>query len=67
LSMCNPLESKNLILEMESGVPSDVCSHCFPDCNQVVYQKSITNQQFRKCDEKILVWAKCAIWKTLVC
>ena len=50
--MCNPSKSKQLIHEMENGVSSDSCSHCLPDCNQVVYQKSVTNQQFRKCDEK---------------
>ncbi len=49
--MCNPLQSKQLIFEMEHSVSLNACE-CLPDCNQVVYQKSVTNQQFRKCDEK---------------
>ncbi len=51
-NMCSPLKTQQLIFELENNVPLDACLHCLPDCNQVVYQKSITNQQFRKCDEK---------------
>ena len=33
-------------------LPDNRCGHCLSDCSRIIYQKTITAQQFRQCDEK---------------
>jgi len=30
----------------------DICNHCHPDCQRVIYQQRISTVPFRKCDSK---------------
>ena len=41
-----------LKLTIKNDVPEDECAKCLPDCNRVIYQKDISTQPFRTCDEK---------------
>ena len=50
--ICDPWETEYLITIIELRVPKSECDRCLPDCNRVIYQKSISTQAFRKCDER---------------
>ena len=50
--ICDPWETEKLISIMEYQVPQSECDYCIPDCNRVIYYKSISTQAFRKCDER---------------
>jgi hypothetical protein len=50
--MCDPWEKVDIFEAIENAVPQDACLHCLPDCNRVIYQHTISTQEFRGCDEK---------------
>ena len=50
--MCDPWEKVEIFEAIENEVPEDACLHCLPDCNRVIYQQTISTQEFRGCDEK---------------
>ena len=49
--ICDPWETESIVSFMSNQVPQNECEHCLPDCNRIIYQKSVTFQPFRKCDE----------------
>ena len=49
--VCDPWETETVSLNMSNQVPPNACKHCLPDCNRIIYQKFVTFQPFRKCDE----------------
>jgi Amiloride-sensitive sodium channel len=49
--MCDPWEKVSIFSIIAKSVPSSACSHCLPDCNQVIYQTLISTNKFRGCDE----------------
>ena len=50
---CNPWEAIDIISYMGNIKVGENCfSICLPDCNQVFYNRKITSEPFRNCDEK---------------
>ena len=48
-SICNPWQA----VEFEKyfvNVPDNECSHCLPDCNNVIYETTVTTVHFRRCN-----------------
>ena len=48
-AICDPWQA----VEFENyfnNVPDEECSRCLPDCNNVIYQPSVTAVPFRRCD-----------------
>ena len=46
---CDPWAAKEFdakMTEAQSKV-SNLCSHCLPDCNQIVYSSSVSSAKFR--------------------
>ena len=50
--MCDPWEKSEIMAIIKDEIPDDVCLQCLPDCNRIIYQKSMSVQPFRICDEK---------------
>ena len=50
--MCDPWEKSEMMEIMKNDIPDDACIKCLPDCNRIIYQKSVSVQPFRICDEK---------------
>ena len=49
--VCDPWETESIVSFMSNQVPPNECKYCLPGCNRIIYQKSVTFQPFRKCDE----------------
>ena len=49
---CSPWEIKEILEKIEYDIPPKACDACLPDCQQVIYQKSVTTAPFRRCTEK---------------
>ena len=49
--VCDPWETESIVSFMSNQIPQNECKYCLPDCNRIIYQKSVTFQPFRKCDE----------------
>ena len=52
--VCSPWEKVQLLEMMDNNLPYDACNYCLSDCNRVIYQKTISAQPFRPCNEKNL-------------
>jgi hypothetical protein len=50
--ICDPWEKTRILEAMANDVPDNACTHCLPDCSRIVYQPTISTQEFRACDEK---------------
>ena len=48
--VCNPWETKKFIKIIRRHIPQDECQHCLPDCSTTVYDHTVSNARFRKCD-----------------
>ena len=50
---CDPWQTKEFNTFMEQ-IPDKTCDYCLPDCQQTIYETSITSAPFRRCDAKNL-------------
>lgn len=50
ITVCDPWKSVDFFNLMLNDIPDDTCSHCLPDCNNMIYDTSVTTVQFRRCD-----------------
>jgi len=50
--VCDPWQKHIYLETMRLQFGDDDCSYCLPDCQKVIYQFQISNQEFRQCDNK---------------
>ena len=50
--VCNPWEGVQILESMDHQAQTRNCKHCLPDCDRIIYHKTITAQTFRQCTEK---------------
>ena len=54
IKICDPWESYDFFTIMSTKIQDHICSHCFPDCNAIMYKQSLTVQPFDTCNTKNL-------------
>lgn len=48
-SLCDPWEAKEF-QKLITSVPDHECSHCLPDCQDTIYETSVSAAPFKPCD-----------------